>query len=167
MRWVVVLALTAACGRSGFGIEVDAARGSGGPDSALDGDGSVIDPIDAPLGSVVVKFGETPTSNVMGVTADMFIDGEVGATGNNYGASTSLQAESSQDHAFVKFTITAIPAGKTVLAARLHLYSQTSLAGGGVLSPVLQDWTEGANSGTSGTANWTMRTATQSWSTAG
>jgi len=169
MRWVVLAVTATACGRSGFGIEVDAARGSGGPDGALvDGDGSVIvDPIDAPLGSAVVKFGETPTSNVMGVTADTYLNGEAGSTGNNYGASTSLQAESTQDHAFVKFTITAIPAGKTVLAARLHLYSQTSFAAGGVVYPVLQDWTEGGNSGTAGIANWNMRTATQSWSTAG
>jgi hypothetical protein len=170
MRRVVVLVATTGCGRAGFGIEVDAAQGSAGPDSGVvtDGDGSIIDPIDAPMGSMVVKFGETPTSNVTGVTADTYVNGEAGSTGNNYGGSTSVQAESSQDRGLVKFTLTAIPAGTTILAARLHLYSTSSQSGSGAIYPVLQDWTEGTGTGgAAGVANWSMRTATQSWTTAG
>ncbi|HSD89343.1 MAG TPA: DNRLRE domain-containing protein [Kofleriaceae bacterium] len=170
MRRVVFVVSVTACGRSGFGIEVDAASGSGNPDSAIvtDGDGSVVDPFDAPMGSVVTKFGETPTSNVMGVTSDTYLNGEAGSVGNNYGGSTSIQVEGSQDRALVKFTLTAIPAGKTILAARLHLYSQSSQAGSAALYPVLEDWTEGTGTGgVAGVANWSMRTATLSWTSAG
>lgn len=162
----LVVLMVAACGRSGFD-ELDAtAPGDGGGGSG-GGDGT-IDPIDAPAGATVATFGETPGATHPNVTADTWIDSESGTAGNNYGASTSLTVEGSQKHILLRFDTSAIAPGTHVDAARLHVY--LSYAEGTcmvAIAPITEAWTEGALSGGAGVANWTQRTATQSWTTAG
>lgn len=161
--WLVVA--VAACGRSGFD-ELDASSSGDGAGGG-GGDGA-IDPIDAPAGATVATFGETPGATHSGVTSDTYLDSESGTSNNNYGAGTSLTAEGSQKRILLRFDTSAIAAGTHVDGARLHLY--LSYAEGTCMVSIAQiteAWTEGTMSGTAGVANWTQRTATQSWTTAG
>jgi hypothetical protein len=153
-----------ACGRSGFGPEIDA-------DVQVDataGDGNIVDPIDAPAGSTVTTFGETPTANVKNVTSDTYITSEIPQNAYNYGAWPSVSVEGSQKKALVRFDVSSLPPGTQLVAARLHfratyLESSTTVA----IAPILEQWTEGTQSGVAGVANNTQRTATQNWTTLG
>ena len=136
-----------ACGRFGFDPDDGAA-------------------LDAPSGTVVATFGETPGATYSGVTSDTWIASE--APQNNYGASATMTTEGSQSLVLLRFDLTAISPGKIVVAARLHVdlsyvESSCSIA----VAPILEQWIEGNGDGTSGVANWTQRTTTQLWSTAG
>jgi hypothetical protein len=55
-----------------------------------------------------------------------------------------------------------------VVSARLHLEVGGENAGAMVtMSPILEGWIEGSQSGSPGVANFTQRTATENWTTAG
>lgn len=155
-RWVVVAAC--GCGRSGFGIE---------PDAQVDAP-AVVDPFDAPPGSVVITFGETPSATVKGVTADTYLSSELTSATFNYGAATSLSIETTQKRTLIRFDVSALPASAQLVSARLHLnVTSLELSTTIMVSPILEAWTEGTQNGAAGVANYTQRTSTQNWTTAG
>ncbi len=167
--WIVMAAALAACGRAGFESRVDGANRPDAPEADPDalGADAPASGSDAPGGDVTVTFGETPTADIQGVTADTSIDGEAGKTGLNYGADTRIQAEGSQERALLRFEVSAIPAGKTIVAAKLRVYVTSNDTGTSTIRSVLEAWTEGTQNGTAGVCNWTQRTAGQAWTTAG
>jgi hypothetical protein len=153
-QWLLVVA-ACSCGRSGFGVV---------PDSAV-----VIDPFDAPPGSTVVTFGETPTATFKGVTQDTYLTNDTSLVSTfNYGASTRLFVEGTQARALVRFDVASLPASAQLVSARLRV-TLTSLEISTTVTvlPIREAWTEGSQNGAAGAANYTQRTATQSWTTAG
>lgn len=171
MRRVVVLGGLIGCGRFGFHEPTDA-RDLDGPassDGVPTGDGpAAIDaPVDVPVGPGTTRFGETPTSDVMGVTADTELSSEGGSTTTNYGASTSLECEGSQKHVLLRLDLSALAQGTVVTSAQLHLTFSNGSPGTITIRPVLEDWVEGTQAGSTGVANNVQRTATANWTTAG
>lgn len=138
----------------------------------FDTDGMI--PLDAPIGpdvpagSVTEVFGETPNASRTNVTADTYVSNEGASQGDNFGGRTSLSFESTEKRALLQFDLSAIPPGKVVVSARLHLEVDGENSGAMVtMSPILEGWTEGSQSGSPGVANFTQRTATQDWTSAG
>lgn len=162
MRAIVCMVVLGGCGRLGFGsVDVDASAGDAPVQDAPP------DP-DAPAGATVLRFGETPTATNTGVTFDTFLVSEVPQDGNNFGASGTIGCEGIEKRGLLRFDLTAIPPGATIVSARLHLAMTAESAGGTVtLATLGEAWTEGDLVGASGVANWNQRTAGQAWTTAG
>jgi len=170
---VVVLSLLAVgCGRFGF-PNADGGSASDGPIDGGDGGGGGGDGgADAAIDVMVVgpgttTFGETPAADVTNVTADTSLSTEAGSTMTNRGASTTLECETSQKRTLVRFDLTALAPGTPVTGVQLHLQFGGSGGSTATLRPLLESWTEGTQSGTTGVANSVQRTSTANWTTAG
>jgi hypothetical protein len=143
-----------------------------GFDSLADG---AIDPGDAPAGSVVRKFGETPTADFKNVTADTYLYREAPEDTYNYGGSTTLSLEGTEKRALLRFDVTALASGNVtmpvvnivIVSARLRIYFTTTGTGTVTIAPLVEDWIEGSSNGTVGIANHTQRTNAQAWTTPG
>lgn len=92
----------------------------------------------------------------------------------NYGAAANLDAGdggwNSTWRALLQFDLSAIPAGARVVSASLALYQTSPSMGPGTLGVrrVTSTWTEGANSGSSGSgATWLERSPGVPWATVG
>jgi len=175
VRAVVEIPLVlVACGRFGFeepAPSSDSPLGDSASNDGPAGDGPVggIDAaIDAPItGPETTTFGETPTANVTNVTADAHMSSEGGSTTNNYGASTSLDCEGTEKRALLQFDLSSLPPGTPVTGVQLHLQFTGGAGSTVTIRPVLEAWTEGTQSGTTGVVNHVQRTIGTSWTTAG
>lgn len=94
-------------------------------------------------------------------------------SGNNYGASTTLLVKASYV-SLLRFDLSSIPAGSTVVSAKLSLAAASNENGGDISAYAVLSgnagWIEGAKSGTaagSGEPNWSYRNAGTSTAWAG
>lgn len=161
---VVALAMCG-CGRWGFADDpalVDAP----GSNAMRDGSGSSMPdaPIDA--AGTVMTFGERTGSQHTGVTTDTWLSSTTQTA--NYGGDDNFGVSPS-NVGLIRFDISAIAPGTTVVAGELHIKTEDfGLASGSVqVFQVLQPWTEGANQGTAGVANYTQRMNATNWTNAG
>jgi len=146
MRRVVLLVTMTACGRLGFSEAAMEQTVDASPDP------------DAPPGALIATFGETPGAE-SGATTDTFLSSE--SMGVNFESSATVSVEGSEKRGLLRFVVGTIPTGSTVVSARLHLTLTAESIGAMIaLSPVTESWV-----GT--VATWVMRTASQSWTTAG
>ena len=165
-----LLVAMAGCGRWGFAdIDAQLAGDAHGGDATPSDGPSTGDAVasDAPAGSVVATFGETPGATFQGVTADTYLSNDTMEVGHNFGASTSLAIESGQKISLLRFDLAAIASGKAIVAARLQLYVTQGSGNTIAIAPVKESWTEGTLSNATGVANWTQRSSSASWTTAG
>jgi chitodextrinase len=97
----------------------------------------------APSASVPVTTPSAPASVTFNPVADTYVSASSPAT--NYGASTSLRLDASPDlHSYLRFNITGL-GGRTVVQARLLIYTNTSNSAGIVASGVTDTiWDERA-----------------------
>lgn len=165
-RWWVVALVLCGCGRWGFSEDpalVDGPGGGGG-----DGNGSAMGdggpPVDA--AGTVFTFGERTGAQHTGVTTDTWLSSTNQTA--NYGGDDNMSC-SPANTALLRFDVTAIAPGTTVVAAELHIETEdTGLSSGSVqVFQVLQPWTEGTNQGASGIANYTQRVSATAWANAG
>jgi len=163
---VAVCAVSFGCGRVGFYTFDDAMGGDG---RSGDGGTPAIDAIDAPMNAVTVTFGERATATFQGVTRDTFISNEAGEPTLNYGITDELRSESDvSERILLSFDVSAIPPGTAVFSASLQvIVTQANPLATWELHPVLENWDEGSQDGTSGTSNFTLRMTGVAWSNAG
>lgn len=169
--WRSGLLLVAACGRSGFDEGAPPRPGDAGSDTLVVDTPPVdviLDPFDAPAGATVVTLGETPSATFGGVTLDTHIASDPNNKGKNFGGSATIKFKNTEEHGLLQFSVTAIPAGATIVGARLHLFVE-SVSGTAdlIVSPVLESWTAGTDDGAAGVANWSDRTSAAAWTAAG
>jgi hypothetical protein len=88
----------------------------------------------------------------------------------NHGADPVLRVSGDPRNALLRFDVAALPSNATITAVELHLFT----TGTGALSTgsvqvfrLLQGWVEGTKIGTDGTVNWTQRSDTADWTSAG
>ena len=103
--------------------------------------------------------------------ADTFLD--AGATGTNYGVSTSLVVDRSggdlgNQRVLLRFDESLIPGGTTILSADLKLNAtQNNGAFDLNVYEVTRAWDEGSADGAAGEANWNKRVVGTNWTTSG
>lgn len=145
--------------------EIGEPAGAGRPDAAPAADAAPAS--DAAL-PVTLILGEGDGADLTGVTADTTID-----SGNptlNYGASLTLRADADPSRvALLRFEVAAIAPGARVDAAELALTTAADPLELGSLQifEVTEAWSEGDGDGAAAPANWTQRTATDDWTSAG
>ena len=144
-------------------------------------DAPVIDGgFDAPPQAITVTFGERLTSQIKGVTRDTQIDSN--NPNGNFGANAEFFCDQEVDvdgnltrtvTGLIRFDLSAIPQGATVLSASLELVTgndpldvdDNAFA---QLHAVLEDWDEGnSQNGAAGTANFNQRKPGTAWANAG
>ena len=162
-----VLALLVGCGRLGFEARDDGAIASG--DVQLDDAGNPIidaDPDAPPMGSMVIRFGEAPTADVMGVTTDTYVSQQ--DAGDNFGASDNLRIERDQGaRGLLRFDLSSVPTTAVITLARLHLGIEVATPSTISIHRVQEAWTEGNLDGAPGAANFTFRSGIVIWSILG
>jgi hypothetical protein len=118
---------------------------------------------------ILVTFGETGTATFSGVTADTWLDADAPAF--NHGASPILAVGASPErHTVIRFDVSALPSGATVLSAEMFLWTTPDGAletGTMRVYRLLEGWSEGNKNGAAGQANYTQRTASNDWGTPG
>ncbi len=114
--------------------------------------------------SKIVSFGERPGATHANVTADSGISGTQPFM--NFGAADTVTI-STVDTGLLRFDLSALSPGTTIVSAELHLASASDATQMMGLFDALESWTEGAGKATSGIANYTMRTSTDSWTDPG
>ena len=86
-------------------------------------------------------FGERPGSTYKGVTTDTWL--EAAAAAAMHGSDGSVYAQDTPVRvALVRFDVSAVPPGSTVMRARLRLFNGSMQEGGGTLHAVPDDWIE-------------------------
>jgi hypothetical protein len=118
--------------------------------------------IDAPANAVEVSFGETGTADFSGVTFDT-----TWATGSTTpsGADPHVSVELNEYGSIVRFEISSIPSGATIVSARVELATDADLdnllsAGEARVHRLLETWDED-------TATYVERSTGVAWSGAG
>jgi hypothetical protein len=117
---------------------------------------------------VTLVLGESDGADLTGVTTDTTID-----SGNptlNYGASVTFRADADPSRvALLRFDVAAIAPGAAVSFAELALTTAADALEQGSLQifEVTESWSEGDGDGTAAAANWSQRTASDDWTTAG
>ena len=132
---------------------------SGACVDAIGGGPDAFSPPDAPPGVVEVSFGETGGATFPGVTTDAaLLDG-----GGNDGASTHTSVEFPTWVGLYRFEVSAIPAGATIVGARVEL---STINDGNLLTSgtaqvfrLLETWDEG-------TTTYTNRSTETLWTNA-
>lgn len=144
----------------------------GAPAGTPDGGGSAADAAAgsdaAPPSPVTLVFGEVPDADVAGVTDDTYLDSANPTLNYGGGATARVDADPARVALF-RFDLSAIPAGATIDGAELALTTAAdALEQGSVqLYEVTENWSEGSQLGVAAVANWTQRTSSKSWTTAG
>lgn len=118
----------------------------------------------------LLRFGEGAEADVSGVTSDTFIE-EVEPTWN-WGSSSLLHTDGSSGGrrvALLRFDLSSLSPQTPVVGTTLVLTSWQTNPSNDVhtVHRVLEGWVEGQESGVNGAANWTMRSDSQAWSSAG
>lgn len=154
---------------AGFCEDLDAPP----PDARIvfeDGAAAIDAPADAPppdaalpdAGPGLVTFGERPGATTTGVTADTYVGADLPA--DNNGGSSGLAADLSPDKvALLRFDVSAIPPGRVVTGAALHLWTTIDdelQAGACRVYLMLEAWDED-------TATYEQRVAGIAWTTTG
>jgi len=129
-----------------------------GAASANDGAGSAIDGA-GDAGMLVSLVGPL-------VTADTALSSA--GQSFNYGGGAAFNVRNdaiSQFTALIRFDLSTIPPGTTIVAAELRVTTgNTALSSGQVTAfELLQNWDEGAAVGAAGTANWDDRASGNAW----
>lgn len=132
------------------------------PDAAL----PVEEPIDAsppgPDAQTLFTFavGDRLGSDVKGVTTDTFLDNN--QQNNNFGADDIVDTDTNPlRRALVRFDLSSLPAGATVLDARLQVFVENPLSDGELeIAPLTEAWVENE-------ATWRNRASGTSWKTQG
>jgi hypothetical protein len=117
---------------------------------------------------VTVTFGEGPGTTFSGVTFDT--DLREGQPDQNNGTHADMHIDSSPlQRGLIRFDISDIPAGSTIVGAELDLHTGSSPPIDCMMRfyAVLESWTEGSVNMSPGVANWIMRTADDAWSSPG
>ncbi len=164
-RWVLLVVATAGCGR--FGFTDDPSLSDGRPaDARRDGNGGAMGDAPVDAAGVAISFGERTGSQHTGVTTDTWLSSTSQMA--NYGGDDNFSVSPS-NVGLIRFDVSAIPSGTTVVAAELHIKSEDiGLSSGMVqLFQVLQPWTEGTGQGSNGVANYTQRMNATNWANAG
>jgi hypothetical protein len=147
--------MSSACGRLGFAPLADDGSTSSNSDGTRASD---------VLASNVVSFGERPGATHSHVTADCGISGTQPFM--NFGAADTV-AISTIEAGLLRFDVSALAPGTTIVAAEVHLASASNATDMMGLFDALESWTEGAGNASNGIANYTMRTSTDAWSDPG
>jgi hypothetical protein len=157
MGWLRLAVILTGCGRLSFDST------SSVPDAArTDHDPA----IDAPPGTTIVTFGETPGATYRMVTRDAFINSA--SMGHNYGSERFVALLATPLHTgLVGFDVSALPPETVIAGVTLHVSSPDVLAGDLEVYEVLEAWQEGTKTGGSGTSNWFYRDSGTLWSNAG
>jgi hypothetical protein len=123
-------------------------------------------------GTVTLTFGERPTSQVQGVTADTEIDSD--NPNGNFGGDIRFYCGRHGAVLYVgllRFDLSAIPPGATVQSASLELWTGDDPLDNGTVQwhRVLESWTEGNGdkTGPAGVANYSQRVQGTAWATVG
>ncbi len=143
----------------GLGPDADTADAPPGPDAPPPPDAGV---------TVTVTFGNRPTSDVQNVTFDTTLDSA--NSGANFGGTSEIFCDSVPVvNGLLRFELTAIPAGATVVSASLELVTGGDALQEGTiqLNQMLEDWQEGNANGGAGTANFLERLPGTFWLAAG
>jgi hypothetical protein len=117
--------------------------------------------------TMTVTFGENPTDTYRGVTEDTQLSSLLPT--NNYGGDDVLSAGLNAT-LLVRFDVSTLTASSPrVVAATLHLMGDDGSLTNVVMTVhrVREAWTEGTQTNAAGVANWSQRTLTASWSSAG
>ncbi len=145
-----------------------------GPPGQIDAAGQP----DAPV-ALTRTFGERPGSMIQGVTSDAELD-NLNPNGN-YGAAAEFFCDNIDDrppqngasglrNGLLRFNLSSIPVGATVLSASLELWTGNDPLDQGTVQwfKLNEDWTEGTSSnGAAGFANFLQRKNGTLWSTPG
>jgi hypothetical protein len=146
LRVILTLLLLSACGR--FSFDPVGADASGGVELALDASADTA----VRSRAMLSNYGGADTLTV--------------ARGDDVRATAG--PSESEDHALVRFDLAEIPAGSSILAARVELSIATAAPGSIEIRLVTEDWIEGTGvTGEPGEANWSFRTPTVAWTEPG
>ena len=88
----------------------------------------------------------------------------------NHGIDPVLRISGDPRNALLRFDVAALPSNATITGVELHLFTtgQGAMSTGSVqVFRLLQGWVEGTRNGTDGTVNWTERSDTAAWTSAG
>ncbi len=127
-------------------------------------------------GIAISEQAQVGWSNTLAVasltaSADTYIDD--GASGINYGDSTSLVIDHSGGdignvRALMQFDLGSIPAGATITSATLQLEATSNTGAFDInVYEVTEAWVEGSGNGTADAASWDARQPSVAWSTPG
>lgn len=165
MRRVAVVMATVGCR---FGFEQP---GDGKDATAVTTDAAADARPDAPANALTYVFGERPTATHSGVTSDTYISQDMETVDdrvNNFGGEDKLKVKYGEDHGLVRFDLSAIPAGATIVYADLEMVVISAAPSSIVAVHALSEsWLENTLEGTAGTSNWTMRDPVNAWTTVG
>lgn len=152
----------AGCGRLNFDNVAAAIAG----DAELT-DSAFAPTTDAPPNAVTVRLGQCPGADSAVVVTDTFLDDTLPT--QNFGGRYEMRIGNNRV-SLLRFELGQIPTTASVFSATLEIsVSPTDALEQGycAISPLLEDWTEGSKDYSDGIVNWTQRTMTASWATAG
>ncbi len=118
----------------------------------------------------LLRFGEGAEADVTGITSDTYIS--EGKPTWNWGDSSQLHTDGSSGGrrvALLRFDLRSLSPQTVVMGTTLALTSWETNPSNDVhtVHRVLEGWVEGQEKGAPGAANWTMRSDSQAWSSAG
>jgi hypothetical protein len=152
----MLIILAGGCGRWGFSDGIDARPGGDAIDAAT---------IDM-SGVTTASFGERAGATYTGVTSDTMLSSTQPTA--NYGKEDTVSTSSTAT-ALLRFDTSMLPPSTQVVSASISIVTEDmGLSSGSTEIYVVNEaWTEGTAMGAAGVANYTMRTAGQTWSNAG
>lgn len=139
---------------------VDTTGDGGVPDAAPTSDGGP----DAAIGATVTEFGEGPSADVSGVTADAWLNSS--SNSFNYGADDVLRLDRSPDqNGLLRFDLASLAPGTAIVAVEVRMWTESGFGNDGVvqLFPVTEAWDEGDSDGLPGAASWNERVPLTQW----
>lgn len=162
--YLLCLLANAGCGRIAYDAQpADADADAGGVPVA---DASPQGALDAPPQTRSLEFGNGATADFSTGTRDTYL--YQAEPGTNFGARNLLDADQAS-HTLLFFDLSAIDPDSTIVSAGLCLTPilNNALTGSGTINLVTQDWAEGVELAAAGVPNWTQRTGTSNWTSAG
>jgi hypothetical protein len=165
-RGAVCLLALFGCGRISFSPLDD-----GGGSSTTDANTDATDarPIDAPPNAITVTFGDRGDATFPATASDTFISNEAGEPTLNYGFTDELRSEQDvSERILLQFDVDMIPPTATIFQVQLAItVTQENPTATWFLHTVLEQWSEGAQDGAPGAANFTERMAGTTWAIPG
>jgi hypothetical protein len=151
-----------AIGGMGAGTAAGGAGGQGG--MGMGGAGGSLPP-------VTLSFGERSNADVTGVTADTYVWVENPTFNHGTSPNCWVDAGSQERTTVLRFHLSTIPLGATMQNAELRIFVSDVAQGMSVdtveIYEMLEAWTEGAQAGAAGVANYDDRMLNQAWTAAG
>jgi hypothetical protein len=155
---------------AGCGSDIGEPEGGGHRDAMPHEVDATPGTVDAALpDAFTVIFGDTDDAHVPGVTVDTYLDSANPTL--NYGSGPGFRIDADPSSvALLRFDVSVIIApGSTVMSAELALTTSADALEEGSIQffELTENWTEGAEVGVAGPANWTQRTTNTDWTAAG